>query len=193
MLSMDLPSNIPTAFLASCTIKLNNIRKKMHIPYKPFLSLALILGTSFSALAERSPEPTGEALTRSVDLIFRAPNKLNFQLTPEKDLKAGKTADNFIVATFKVTSTQPYQLGIRFTPSSGEIKYGGLIKLTGKSDSNHVISLGLFPDNKVIALKDWVITKENVIDFSGHIKTMGSQVVPADTYTLSMDASAFIS
>ncbi|MBK0095008.1 hypothetical protein IBT49_03400 [Erwinia sp. S63] len=165
----------------------------MKKPYKSLLSLAIILGTSFSALAGESLEPTGESLTRSVDLIFRAPYKLNFQLTPGKDLKAGNTPDKYSVAAFNVTSTQPYQLGIRFTPGSGEIKYGGLIKLKGKSDPNHIISLGLITDRKYTTLDDWVITKDNINDFSGYIQTVGSQIVPADTYTLSMDASAFIS
>jgi len=165
----------------------------MHIPYKPLLSLAFIISTSFSALAEGSLEPTGESLTRSVDLIFRSPYKLNFQLTPEKDLKAGKTSDKFKVATFKVTSTQPYQLGIRFTPGSGETKYGGLIKLKGKNDPNHVVSLGMYLHAKYTSLKDWIITQDNVNDLSGYIGAVGSQTVPADIYTLSMDASAFIS
>jgi len=165
----------------------------MHIPYKPLLSLAFILGTSFSTLAEGNLEPTGESLTRSVDLIFRAPYKLNFQLTPEKDLKAGKIFDAFKVATFKVTSTQPYQLGIRFTPGSGETEYGGLIKLKGKNDPNHFVSLGVYTNAKYTSQKDWMITQDNSNDFSGYIGTVGSQTVPADTYTLSMDASAFIS
>lgn len=165
----------------------------MHILKKPLLSLAIVLATSFSALAQGSLEPTGETLTRSVELIFRAPSKLNFQLIPEKDLKAGKISDKFKVATFKVTSTQPYQLGIRFTPNSGETKYGGLIKLKGKSDPNHIISLGLFIKSGYVSQEDWIITKDNINDFSGQIKTVGDQIIPADTYTLSMDASAFIS
>jgi len=40
---------------------------------------------------------------------------------------------------------------------------------------------------------NWLISNDNITSFSGQIQINGVQNVPADIYTLSMDASAFIS
>jgi len=143
--------------------------------------------------AMENPEPTGETITRSVDLIFRTESKLNLEIVPVKNLRAQKYADKTKLAQVKVNSTQPYQLGVRFTPGSGEIKYAGLIKLKGKSQPTNTLSLGLHVDGNYTTVDKWLISNDNITSFSGQIQINGVQNVPADIYTLSMDASAFIS
>ncbi|MCX2905141.1 hypothetical protein ORG41_04025 [[Curtobacterium] plantarum] len=161
------------------------ILKKTHI--------IIALFTASPLYAKENPELTGETITRSVDLIFRAESKLDLQIIPVKNLRAQLYADKTKVAIIKVSSTQPYQLGIRFTPGSGEINYAGLIKLKGKSQPTNTLSLGLHVDGHYTTQDNWAISADNITSLSGQIQINGVQNVPADIYTLSMDASAFIS
>lgn len=163
------------------------------ITIKNLYITTIFLCTSTPLFAQEKPEPSGESITRSVDLIFRTESKLNFEIKPVKNLKAGKLADKTKVAQFNVNSTQPYQLGVRLTPGSGEVKYAGLIKLKGKNDPGHVISLGIHVEGKYTTLENWIISNENITSFTGQVQMNGGQSVPADIYTLSMDASAFVS
>lgn len=89
----------------------------MKILKKTYIIIALF--TASPLYAKENPELTGETITRSVDLIFRAESKLDLQIIPVKNLRAQLYADKTKVAIIKVSSTQPYQLGIRFTPGSG--------------------------------------------------------------------------
>ena len=155
--------------------------------------MIIALFTAFPLYAHENPELTGEAITRSVDLIFRAESKLDLQIIPVKNLRAQLYADKTKVAIIKVSSTQPYQLGIRFTPGSGEINHAKLIKLKGKSHPTNTLSLGLSVDGNYTTLDNWIISTDNLTSLSGQIQINGVQNVPADIYTLSMDASAFIS
>jgi hypothetical protein len=166
----------------------------MSIFNKPYLAIILFAATP--ALAKDSPEPIGEVITKSVDLTFREPVKLTFDLKPEKILYAGNVNGRTLLANFSITSSYPYRLGIRFTPGSGKERLEGLVyKLNGKNDPNHIIEVLLVTlETRGNYYKNgWMITHKEVTNLSGRVVMNSDQHVAADTYTLRMDASAFIS
>ncbi|WP_182057740.1 hypothetical protein [Pantoea sp. ME81] len=155
--------------------------------------LIIASGISGSAMADNLHE-TGDTVTRSVDLVFAEKVKVDFKLIPERNLKAGNTLSNTKVASLKITATPASRIGVRFTPNTGERMNAGQYRLGGKNDPHHKISLYMppLPGAIYVAKGDWIVSKDKAaIDWE--IKTHSEQNIAADTYTLSMDAVAFIS
>lgn len=147
-----------------------------------------------SAMAD-TPKRTGETVNRSVDLVFKNPVKVDFQLVAEKYLNAGKVPGNTKLATFNISATPPNRLGIRWTPNRAQKQNTGQYLLTGTNDPKHHIYVYLPPFMGITPLADgdWFLTKDKTNTLSGVIKTHGDQNIESDIYTLSMDASAFVS
>lgn len=157
--------------------------------------LIIASGLSGSAMAD-TPVQTGETVTRSVDLVFAEQVKVDFQLIPEKNLKAGKYLTNAQVASIKITTTPVSRIGARFTPGTGARLNIGQIELTGKNDPAHKITLYMPPSPGTNFISkangEWMVTK-NKTNLDWFVRIYGDQNIAADTYTLSMDAAAFIS
>ncbi|KHJ69695.1 hypothetical protein QU24_02230 [Pantoea rodasii] len=145
---------------------------------------------SLSALAK---EPVGDMVTQSADLIFHSPGEISLLITPAKDLKAGKYANDTRVASFTVNSSVLSKLGVRFTPGSGKVESVNKVTVTGKNDTSHTLSLKLDPVDPFITTKNWIISRDELIFFTGNIHINGFHFVLPDTYTVSMDASFFAS
>ncbi|WP_315316087.1 hypothetical protein [Pantoea vagans] len=162
--------------------------KKIRITF-----LIFVATLSTTAMAD-NPKKIGETLTQSADLVFSENAKLSFQLIPKQGLMAGKTKSQTKVASFKITATPATRLGLRFTPNMGDRLSASQIRLTGKNDPKHKI-LVYYPPVDMIYLEkgNWLITKHKQTTLNGDIKTHCDQNIPADTYILSMDASAFVS
>jgi len=182
---------------------------------KKIMFLAIILQVAFStetALADVSyfhpgkhkrepglisdPEvhPLGIPVTRAFNLEFKQSTFLKFIITPRTDLKSGKIKDTAMVATYRLEVFPPTQLGLRWTPGKGETN-NWYTKVRGRYNNQHVLSLHMTTETyKPTTLHNgWVVTNDNIENFHGTIYTNGDQDVPADIYTISMDASAFIS
>lgn len=158
---------------------------------------ALIIFSAFlsaSALAD-NPSQIGDVITKSVDLVFTENVKLNFQLTPEQNLRAGRNQANTKIASFNLSATPDARLGLRFTPNTGFRVNSGQYRIDGKNNPDHKIYVHLpfSLESTYLAKGDWILTKDKKPTFIGDIKIHGDQDIPADTYVLSMDASAFIS
>ncbi|MEN4708809.1 hypothetical protein [Pantoea agglomerans] len=141
--------------------------------------------------------PTGSPITQSADLVFKETSQIDFQLLAENNLKAGKNNSNTIVASYYIRVKKPTRLGIRWTRQSG-LTNGGRIVLSGKEDSMHKIVLYLptLASGNFLEIwdnKGWAVSQYRVAELNGTINFYKDQTVQADIYTLSMDASAFIS
>ncbi|MDJ0475627.1 hypothetical protein QNA27_18375 [Pantoea eucalypti] len=182
---------------------------------KKIMFLAIILPLAFStetALADvsyfhpgkhkRIPGPISDSeihslgmpVTRAFDLEFKQWSSMKFILTSKTNLNSGKIKDAYIVASFRVEVIPPTQLGLRWTPGKGETN-NWYTKVRGRYNNQHVLSLHMTTETYVpTALHNgWVVTNDSIENFHGTIYTNGDQDVPADIYTISMDASAFIS
>lgn len=146
-----------------------------------------------TAIAADEPIQTGDIITQSTELVFRQRSQLKIQLIPEKDLLAGLNNHGKQVAIFNVTSTLPVRLGIRWTPDTGDITQFK-IKVHGKNNLNNLLQISIAWWGHDYVFDDgWYITRDPEQRFNGSIKIYEDQKIAADTYTISMDASAFIS
>lgn len=158
---------------------------------------AIIIFSAFlsaSVMAE-NPRQFGDIITQSVDLVFNENVKLNFTLTPEQNLRAGKVSSNTKIASFAISATPAARVGVRFTPNTGFRVNAGQYRIDGKDNAEHKIYIYLPVTRELtyLAEGDWILPKTKKPTFTGDIKTHGDQDIPADTYVLSMDASVFIS
>ncbi|WP_039661602.1 MULTISPECIES: hypothetical protein [Pantoea] len=155
--------------------------------------LIIVATLSTTAMAD-NPKQIGETLTQTADIVFSENIKLSFQLISKQGLIAGKTMSQTNIASFKITATPATRLGLRFTPNTGETVNASQFRLIGKNDPKHKIYV-YYPPLDMIYLEkgNWLVTKDKKATLSGDIKTHSDQDIPADTYILSMDASAFIS
>jgi len=158
--------------------------------------LAIILFTATPVLAQDSPEPIGEVITKSVDLTFRKPVKITFELKPEKHLTAGYVRGATPLASFHISTSIPYQVGIRFTPGIGPIGVAApILTVSGKDNPKNILKVMMvaaeFKNSSYS--NGWMVTNSKVNVLNGRLQMNGDQNVAADTYTISMDASAFIS
>lgn len=156
------------------------------------LTLSLLSACNI-AIADNTPQQVGEILTQSADLVFKQNSKLNLKLIPVQDLKAGINDEYKIVATFDITSSPPVRIGVRWTPGVGEVRVP-IVKIHGKNNPKNILELNFAWGNYDYDNKDeWHITRNLEERFGGSLVIQGKQQVAADTYTVSMDASAFIS
>jgi len=170
----------------------------MKLIYK---SIALtILFLCHPATAEYKFKPVGDSITRSVDLVFRENPELIFRLTPKPDLKAGINLNISPVAFFNITAKSPMNLGIRWTPNSGTINKDNrfIIKIPGKNNPKNQIQLSITGYHQttgyIVEGDQWAFLSEGPVkEFAGVITIEGDQSVISDTYTISLDAAAFIS
>lgn len=140
--------------------------------------------------------PAGEITNRSVDLIFRPNSLIDFKLTPKLHLYAGKNEHGDSVAQFTLYSMHPSRVGVRWTRNTG-ITNNNRITLKGVNNKNNLISLYIHNSTPVYPLfiwdtDGWAITMHSTKHLEGEIKIDGDQFISADTYILSMDASAFV-
>lgn len=157
------------------------------------LTLSL-LSTCNMAIADNTPQQVGVILTQSADLVFKQDSKLNFQLSPVQDLQAGTYERHKRVANFNITSSPPVRIGVRWTPGIGEIK-NPKVKINGKNNPKNFLKLSFSWDkNYEYDYKNaWFITHNPEESFGGSLIIYEKQRVAADTYTVSMDATAFVS
>jgi len=170
----------------------------MKLIYK---SIALtILFLCKPVTAENKFKQVGDSITRSVDLVFKENPELTFRLTTKPDLKAGFNSDNSPVAFFNITAKSPMNLGIRWTPNSGTINkdYRFSIRVPGKNNPKNQIQLSIIGYHEtagyIVDGDQWSFLSEGPVkEFAGVITIEGDQSVISDTYTISLDAAAFIS
>ncbi|MGV2880648.1 hypothetical protein D9O29_05460 [Pantoea vagans] len=155
--------------------------------------LTICFATASLSVMAKTPQPVGEVVTQSADLVFKSPGEISISITPSKDLKAGKSTDETWVAGYRINSSVGSRLGVRFTPGTGEIDNINKIKIMGKNDSKHKLSLLLKPSDPHIKVNDWIISRDELCIFDGSINMNGDQVVQSDIYTVSIDASYFTS
>ncbi|MDJ0475626.1 hypothetical protein QNA27_18370 [Pantoea eucalypti] len=162
----------------------------MKIYYKIF---TIILATTSLSVMAKTPRPIGEVVSKSADLVFKSPGEISISITTSKDLKAGKFTDKTRVADYRIISSMGSWSGVRFTPGTGEIDNITKIKIMGKNDSKHKLSLLLEPLDAHIKANDWIISRDEKHFFDGRININGDQIVQSDIYTVSIDASNFTS
>lgn len=157
------------------------------------LALITLLCISTSSMAQGKPKQIGETVTRSVELTFKSPEKINLKITPFDNLNSGKINDNTMLINYDVTSYNIHRMAIRFTPSSGKVNGDNGITINGKGKPGNTLSLKLLPNTPSKIQGDWLISREQVTIFQGGVVTSGEQIVYADTYTVSLDATVFSS
>jgi len=163
----------------------------MNQRYKLFFLIVLASVTS-STQAEITSR--GEPITRSVDLAFTGIYELSFQLTPVKNLTAGIQQDDTRLANFTISSKQPCRLGFRLHPSiqDAEFPHRGIIK--GRADPKHVLEIMSYSNKPDITRgDDWMLSIGPTTLLEGNVHAYNGHTVPADIYTLIMEASAFVS
>lgn len=156
--------------------------------------------TICSSVAKGAQAPLGKLITQTSDITFRQTSGIKFRLTPVNDLKVGKNLGNTTVATFEVTSDKPCQLGVRFVPFSDVITKNVYHTINGKYNPAHKLLVsgrlfgkGIDSIDDITGLNHgWAITKRKATTLKGKV-ILDYQIVSADVYTLTMDASAFIS
>lgn len=140
-------------------------------------------------------QPWGDIQTATADITFKEANVLTFKITPVTDLTAGKKANHTPIASYSVTAQKSAYLGVRWTPGSGIVGGNPLdqtIKLTGKNNEKNTLTLEIEPGEISQVIEGgWQIENYTKNAIHGTVKIAGAQDVPADTYTLSMDASVF--
>lgn len=166
----------------------------------PIAFSAAILFVCTPVAAKDEFKPVGDPVSRSVDLVFRENPELMFRLTPRPDLEAGVNVDNRPVAFFSISAKSPMNLGIRWTPNSGIIQKDNFfnIKIPGKNNPKNQIKLGITGYHGMTGYEmggdHWAFLSEGPVKvFTGIITIEGDQSVTADTYTISLDAAAFVS
>ncbi|MBK0095007.1 hypothetical protein IBT49_03395 [Erwinia sp. S63] len=161
----------------------------MNQRYKLFFLIVLASVTS-STQAEITSR--GEPITRSVDLAFTGLYELSFQLTPVKNLTAGIQQHDTRLANFTISSKHPCRLGFRLHPSLQEGINHGVIK--GRADPKHVLEIMSFSNKpNTIRGDDWMLSIGPTTLLEGNVHAYNGHTVPADIYTLIMEASAFVS
>jgi len=158
------------------------------------LCFFLIVLASVTSATQAKTTAMGKPITRSVDLAFTGIYELDFQLTPEKNLRAGAQRHGTRLAKFTISSKQPYRLGFRIHPTIQEddLINSGIIK--GRADPKHILKVITFSEipNTVRGDK-WMISTDSTTHLKGDVSTFSDQTIPADIYTLIMEASAFVS
>lgn len=151
------------------------------------MTISLTTGAS-----KADPHPVGDVQTKTAELAFSQASKISFNIIPINNLSAGLNKNNTQVATYILSTNQPSYLALRWTPNSGIIN-GTSIKITGKGDPAHTLSLKFVNNVNSITTRDgsWVFTGTKIASLNGKVVVAGDQTVPADTYTISMDASVF--
>lgn len=164
----------------------------MNLKYRHFFFLIVLASVTSATQAKITTR--GEPITRSVDLAFSGTYELDFQLTPEKNLTAGVQRHDTRLAKFTISSKQPCRLGFRIHPmiQDDNLINSGIIK--GRTDPKHVlklISCSEKPD--IIRGDEWMLSIGSTTHLKGDVRTFSDQTIPADIYTLIMEASAFVS
>gem|GEM_PF-3226294 len=165
----------------------------MNLKYSLFF-FQLVLASVTSATQAKTTS-MGEPITRSVDLAFTSIHELDFQLTPEKNLTAGAHHHDTRLATFTISSKQPSRLGFRLHPTIQEghvMINSGIIK--GRADPKHILRIITIPEKpETVRGNEWMISLKSNTQLKGVVTTFSDQKIPADIYTLIMEASAFVS
>lgn len=133
--------------------------------------------------------------TSSTDVTFTAPaTPLTLTLQSENP-SSGIHEDLYEVASYKLTSTSNARIGVRFTPTAGVVgSTENRMVFSGKSNPAHKADLQIIApsgNHVTVGSETFWVSNTDVTDFSGTIKTNGSQTIPADTYTVSMDAVVY--
>lgn len=168
----------------------------MKLIYKSIALTILILCNPVAATDKL--KLAGDPVTRSADLVFRENAGLDFQLTPKQDLQAGLNNADKSVATYKITAKSPMTLGIRWTPGSGLLDKSNatILVISGKNSTKNQLRLHISKYSYINVIQNddnWATTVRPEKELAGHINIDGEQSVTADTYTISLDAAAFVS
>lgn len=164
-----------------------------HNSLKSIVS-AIITLSAFTGAAQA--ESFDSMTSATANIIFTQPvSPLSLSITPASGNLAGVVKSQYQVATYKLTSTLSSRIGVRFSPSAGTPGSSeNIMTFTGKNNSTNKASLEIIaPSGSSIVVDNnsfWV-SKTNVSDFSGTIKTHGSQTIKPDTYPISMDAVVY--
>ena len=155
------------------------------------LSSALFI---FSGMANAAS--FDNSTTAHQDITFKQPSSpLSLSIT-SLNPTAGQHNDKDKVANYTLTSTTAVRIGERFTPASGS-SAGNANEMTfkGKNNASNKVKLVVLAPNgnqfQTFGGDQYYTSNTDVKDFSGTITISGAQNVPADTYTVSMDAVIF--
>ncbi|MGK3130734.1 hypothetical protein ACCW76_16175 [Pantoea sp. C8B4] len=137
----------------------------------------------------------GMPLNKSFDLVFAQPTSLEIKISPRNDLNSGEVKHAAIFASFQIDVFPPTRLGLRWTPGNSDVTKT-IAKIKGKHNNKHILTVIITTETyKPTKIYDdgWIITNNKMTTLTGSIRPFGDQNVPSDTYTISLDASAFIS
>lgn len=141
----------------------------------------------------------GPITTQTADITFAQPQEVTLTLTPVADLVAGTIPDGTKVvdANLATISGQPGVFAVRWTPGIGTLDPDDhrAVTVNGhNTDSPLKLYYNTSAQDGTIGLDDtWFLTSEQGADpvTTDHntVWTSGNQDIPADTYTISIDAA----
>lgn len=171
-----------------------------HLITKTLIAISIFTGSV--GLANAGIVPNSQN-TQKADLNFAVTGSTRLTITPMTNLKAGAIPDQRIFARYNILagSGATSYFVVRWTPGTGTLASGKrqyAASFQGKNTANilKVRFSNIYEDNKVPGTGDWYRTQDSQAQqnsaYDGEIWSDGSQTIAADTYTISMDAAAWV-
>lgn len=128
--------------------------------------------------------------TQTADVTFTVPAILHFDLFGTS-LVAGNHTAGRVVGHGQITASGADNVAFRWTPGVGESAPGMGVDhrvIAGNSSSGNTLGLVIQHDDIVVE-DDWLVPSTPTTDTSFSVALSEDQTVPADTYTISIDAA----
>lgn len=158
------------------------------------LTAIAVLMASACGVAQAGVAPGSNTATQTATLQFAAAGDASISLTPVSGLKSGITNET-IVATGTATSDKAgNQVAIRWTPLSGEVDgtCKSCINIAGKNTGEKVLfTFEASSLTQSVADTSFFYSANNQADINIRVNKYPGAPVPADTFTLSMDAAVW--